>query len=112
MLGSIPFELPDALSRKVLNALKADPRTVELRALAPHFYAMGAHMIESLNDDELLEVLTETFSKRAREIADQAGNTGGSMREGGEFLRGLDEDERMCEFTRVMVMKIGHANNV
>jgi GINS complex subunit 3 len=108
MLSSISFELPSSLSPHVLNALKADPRTVELRALAPHFYALGAHMIEQFGHDELLDVLSESYGRRAREIADMAGGKGGSGvgREGGEFLRGLDEDERACEFAVFFLIEI------
>ena len=42
-----------------MNALKADPKTVELRALAPHFYALGARILDLFEDDELADVLTE-----------------------------------------------------
>lgn len=75
------------------NALKADPRTVELRSLAPHFYALGARLLDLFEDDELADVLTETFRKRAGEIADMAYNSR-NVGEGADFLRGLDEDER------------------
>jgi len=50
---------PSALAPRVLNALKADPRTVDLRALAPHFYNLGARNLELYEDDEMIEVLSE-----------------------------------------------------
>ena len=37
---------------------------------------------------------TQTFKKRASEIADHAHNPRGALGEGAEFLRGLDETER------------------
>ncbi|KAF1991961.1 DNA replication complex GINS protein PSF3 [Aulographum hederae CBS 113979] len=90
----ITLDLPTALAPRVLNALKADPRTVDLRALAPHFYALSARMLELFEDDELVEVLTETFKARSASIADQAHNPRGALGDGADFLRGLDENER------------------
>ncbi|PGG99389.1 GINS complex subunit 3 [Blastomyces parvus] len=89
--------MPSALSEKVLNALKADPRTVDLRSLAPHFYRLGARMLELVEEEEMVDVLMETFKKRAMEIADHAHNSRGALGDGVEFLRGLDETERQCE---------------
>lgn len=56
---NVTLDLPDSLSHKVLNALKADARTVELRALAPHFYALGTRILELFEDEELSDVLSE-----------------------------------------------------
>ena len=39
---------------------------------------------------------TQTFKKRAAEIADHAHNVRGALGEGADFLRGLDEMERQC----------------
>ncbi|KAB2575386.1 DNA replication complex GINS protein PSF3 [Lasiodiplodia hormozganensis] len=88
------LDLPAALSARVMNALKADPRTVDLRALAPHFYALGARMLELFEEEEMGEILAETFKARAKVIADQAHNPRGALGEGADFLRGLDENER------------------
>lgn len=38
--------------------------------------------------------LSQTFKKRAAEIADQAHNSRNALGEGAEFMRGLDETER------------------
>lgn len=90
----------------MLNALKADPKSVDLRAQAQHFYALGARILDLFEEDEILDVLTETFRVRAAEIGDHAKNAGGRGAAGGigggagvgtegvEFLRGLDEWER------------------
>ncbi|KAJ9257423.1 hypothetical protein DTO207G8_2177 [Paecilomyces variotii] len=90
----VTLDLPSALSERVMNALKADPRTVDLRNLAPHFYSLGVRILELFEEEEMVDILTDTFKKRAAEIADHAHNPRGALGEGAEFLRGLDETER------------------
>ncbi|OKL59863.1 DNA replication complex GINS protein psf3 [Talaromyces atroroseus] len=90
----VTLDLPSALSERVLNALKANPRTVDLRALAPHFYSLGIRVLELFEEEEMADILSDTFRKRAAEIADHAHNSRGALGEGVEFLRGLDETER------------------
>lgn len=92
------LDLPVALSARVMNALKADPRMVDLRALAPHFYALGARMLELFEEEEMGEILADSFKSRAKVIADQAHNPRGALGEGADFMRGLDENERQCKF--------------
>lgn len=85
-----------------MNALKADPKSVDLRAQAQNFYAFAARILDLFEDDDMLDVLTETFRVRAAEIGDHAANAGSANRTGGggvgndgvEFLRALDEMER------------------
>lgn len=55
----LTLDPPAALSPRVLNALKADPRTVDLRALAPHFYNLGARILELFDDDDMIDVLSD-----------------------------------------------------
>jgi GINS complex subunit 3 len=55
----VTLDPPAALSPRVLNALKADPKTVDLRALAPHFYNLGARILELFEEEEMIEVLSE-----------------------------------------------------
>jgi len=88
------LDLPNTLSQRVINALKADPKTVDLRAQAQQFYALAARMLELFDEEEIVDVLTETFRKRAAEIADQAHNSRSVLGNGAEFMRGLDETER------------------
>ncbi|MCJ1357689.1 MAG: DNA replication protein [Icmadophila ericetorum] len=90
----VDTDLPTAIAPRVVNALKADPKTVELRAQATHFYEFAARVLDIHDRDDIVDVLTETFKVRAAEIADQAHNTQGALGEGVEFLRGLDEMER------------------
>jgi hypothetical protein len=49
--------MPDALSERVMNALKADPRTLDLRALAPHFYNLSERILELFEEEEMVDVL-------------------------------------------------------
>ncbi|KAL1973389.1 hypothetical protein VTN31DRAFT_6024 [Thermomyces dupontii] len=90
----VTLDLPLALSERVMNALKADPRTVDLRALAPHFYGLGVRILELFEEEEMVDILSDTFKKRAAAIADHAHNPRGALGDGVEFLRGLDEMER------------------
>jgi len=78
----------------VINALKADPKTVDLRAQALHFYSLGARIMELFDDQDVLDTLLNTFKSRAAEIADQAHNPRGALGDGADFLRGLEETER------------------
>ncbi|KAJ5570094.1 uncharacterized protein N7459_009524 [Penicillium hispanicum] len=92
----VQLDMPDALSERVMNALKADPRTVDLRALAPHFYSLSERVLELFEEEDMVDVLSDTFKTRAAEIADHAHNPRGAVGEGVDFLRGLDETERQC----------------
>ncbi|EDN03675.1 predicted protein [Histoplasma mississippiense (nom. inval.)] len=55
----VTLDLPSALSEKVMNALKADPRTVDLRSLAPHFYRLGVRILQLFEEEEMVDVLME-----------------------------------------------------
>ncbi|MCJ1278600.1 DNA replication protein [Puttea exsequens] len=92
------LDLPASLSQRVLNALEADPRTVDLRAQCGHFYGLAEKVLELVGTEEESEavvgVLSETFQRRAREIGNHANNLRGALGEGADFLRGLDEMER------------------
>ncbi|WPH00128.1 Hypothetical protein R9X50_00295100 [Acrodontium crateriforme] len=91
------MEMPTALGQRVMNALRADAKSVDLRAQAQWFYGLGERMLFLFEDDEMVDVLTNTFKKRAHEIADKAQNTRG-VQQGGDsndFVMGLDETERL-----------------
>ena len=53
------LDFPAPLQQRVINALKADPKTVDLRAQAPHFYALGARIMELFDDRTVLDTLLE-----------------------------------------------------
>lgn len=53
------LDLPDALSERVMNALKADPRTIDLRSLAPHFYSLTERTLELFEEEEMVDILID-----------------------------------------------------
>lgn len=55
----VTLDFPAPMQQRVLNALKADPNSVDLRAQAPFFYALGARILELFEDDEVVDVLIE-----------------------------------------------------
>ena len=108
------MELPASVSDRVLNALKANPKTVDLSYQTPYFYKLAALALELFEEDEIVEILTEvrlipppdghskltqlqTFKARAAEIADHAHNSRGALGEGLDSPRGLDELEKQCK---------------
>ncbi len=52
-----------------------------------------------------MDDIEKTFKKRAAEIADHAHNPRGAVGDGADFLRGLDETERIRELymTRIVI---------
>ena len=58
----VTLDIPDALAERVMNALKAEPRTVDLRALAPHFYTLSERILEIFEEEEMVDVLIDVFS--------------------------------------------------
>ena len=59
----VKLELPASLAPRVLNALKADARTVDLRALAPHFYELAARVLELEEDEDVIEELSDVLTE-------------------------------------------------
>jgi GINS complex subunit 3 len=53
------IDLPASLSSRVMNALKADARTVDLRGQAAHFFTLGARMLELFEEEEMADVLSD-----------------------------------------------------
>ena len=99
----VTLDLPPSLAPRVMNALKADPKSVDLRVLSQNYYSLGMRMLELFEEEEVCDVLTNSWKTRAAEISDHASNAGQGNRGGGggvgsadgvEFLRGLDDSER------------------
>lgn len=98
----ITLDLPPSLSPRVMNALKADPKSVDLRSLAANFYGLAERILELFEEEDVCDVLLETWRVRAGEVGDHAVSTGAGAKGGGgagggegvEFLRGLSEEER------------------
>ncbi|KAI1002695.1 hypothetical protein K3495_g5504 [Podosphaera aphanis] len=90
----VTLDVPPCLAPRVMNALKADPLSVDIRALAQNFYGLGARILELFEDDEICDVLMRTWQARAAEIGDHASHAGAMQRHGSDFLKGLDEAEK------------------
>ena len=55
----VTLDFPTPLAQRVLDALRADPKSVDLRQQAPHFYALAAKVLDLFEDDEVVDVLVE-----------------------------------------------------
>lgn len=59
------LDMPPALGQRVMNALRADPKSVDLRAQAQWFYGLGERMLELFEEEETVDVLTDVrFSSK------------------------------------------------
>ncbi|KAI4215855.1 MAG: hypothetical protein LQ351_001843 [Letrouitia transgressa] len=87
-------DLPASLSTRVLNALRADPRTVDLRAIEPYFYEGVVRLLDLFEEDEIGDLVGQAWVARSQKVGDSAVGRG-TGEEG--WLRGLEEWERSCE---------------
>lgn len=55
------LDMPPALSSRVMNALRADPKSVELRAQAQFFYGLAERMLYLFDEEEMVEILTDVM---------------------------------------------------
>ena len=62
----ITLDIPTALAPRIQNALKADPRTVELRSLATHFYGLGERVLGLFEEEGLCDVLINVGREACR----------------------------------------------
>lgn len=53
------LDMPTALGPRVMNALRADPKSVDIRAQAQFFYGMGERMLELFDEEEVADVLSD-----------------------------------------------------
>lgn len=53
------LDLPASISPRVLAALKAGPKTVDLRQLASHYYDLAARVLDLFEEEEIVDVLSE-----------------------------------------------------
>ncbi|TLS24313.1 hypothetical protein PpBr36_08929 [Pyricularia pennisetigena] len=111
----VSLNLPTPLADDVIQALKADPRSVPLRDRSPHFFSLSTRVLDLFEERDLAAVLRKSFVVRAGDVglhARKVGGAGGGSNAGGrgkdddkgsniglggqseEFLRGLDEWER------------------
>lgn len=76
-------------SAKVLNALKSDPSSVDLRLLSAVYFRLAEQWLALMNAPYLAKVLIESFKKRSTNIADLATNSR-NTHDASEFLHRLD----------------------
>lgn len=69
----VTLDLPPALAPRVQNALKANPCTVDLRSLASHYYSLGERILGLLEEDELVDILSEVANSSPEEGWDSLG---------------------------------------
>jgi hypothetical protein len=53
------LDMPQALGQRVMNALRADPRSVDIRAQAQSFYGLAERMLDLFEEEEMVEVLLD-----------------------------------------------------
>lgn len=53
----VTLDFPASLQTRVIHALEADPKSVDIRSQAPHYYALGAKVLELFEDDQIVEIL-------------------------------------------------------
>lgn len=62
------LDMPAALGPRVINALKADPKSVDIKAQARWFYGLGERMLDLFDEEEMTDVLNDV-STAAQETA-------------------------------------------
>lgn len=53
------LDMPAALGPRVINALKADPKSVDIKAQARWFYGLGERMLDLFDEEEMTDVLND-----------------------------------------------------
>ncbi|KAG5440313.1 hypothetical protein PCANB_001883 [Pneumocystis canis] len=91
----IDIGFPNTMSLRVRNALKACPQNVDLRTFSTHYYLFAEKILSLISDKEF------TFKSRISLIADHAHTPHNALTEEIEFIRNLDDTERMF-------FRIGH----
>lgn len=86
------LEEPDFISSKVLNAIKADPRSVDLHSIMSNYYTLIEKWAGIYSDAALAEIAMAMLKERALEIDNYASNT--SKHVNSPFLYSLDEFEK------------------
>lgn len=83
---------PDFISAKVLNAIRADPKSVDLHRIMANYYKVCEKWAGMFNEKELIDVVMIMLKERAMEIDNYASNTVKHVST--PFLLSLDEFEK------------------
>ncbi|ODV82297.1 DNA replication complex GINS protein PSF3 [Suhomyces tanzawaensis NRRL Y-17324] len=89
----IDLSEPEFISSRVLNAIKTNPRTVDLRKLLRNYYKLVEKWGTFFNEPSLIEIIMTMLKERAFEINNFASNTNKLMNN--DFTYTLDEFERI-----------------
>ncbi|KAK0557923.1 DNA replication protein [Tilletia horrida] len=68
----LQLHVPKPYTGRVRAALDANPRSVNLRNLNPNWYAVAARMGPLMDDSELVDAISTTYSARLPQIYEQA----------------------------------------
>ena len=74
---SVTLDLPSFLAPRVLNALKAGPRAVDLRVLATHFYGGTSRVLELFEEDDIADVVETVRDSCGKRDLSRARSGGG-----------------------------------
>lgn len=88
---SVPFvELltPDMFSPKVINAIKADPTSLDLHAINSYFYALALKWISLFSDREFADIVTTLLLERSQAINNHASSVSVEFKSSLDSVRG------------------------
>lgn len=91
--GFIDLIPPEALNKKVINAIKTSSISLDVHSISQHYYALVEKWGKLFSDKELVEVVSQMLKERADEINNHAQNLRGVQQES-SFLYSLDEFEK------------------
>lgn len=96
---AVPFvELlpPEIFSTKVINAIKADPVTIDLHSISSHFLTLSLKWISLFGEEDLASICSSMILSRALEINAHASsiNVVSAIDIASLFLLTLDESEK------------------
>lgn len=63
---------PETFTNKVINAIKADPVSLDLHSINPHFYSLAIKWINLFSDKDLAKIVSDLLLKRAQVINSHA----------------------------------------
>lgn len=89
----INIQDPQIFSTKVMNALKTDPASVDIRALSPVWFSLANKWIDLYNEDDFADVVHYAFQERASVLSDISQSSSRSVQQHHDFVEKLDSTE-------------------
>lgn len=90
---------PEVFSNKVLNALKSDPKSVDLHTRCSVFFWLAERWISIFGDEDLADTIMKALRSRAVEVSDIAHSQRGLLGDASEIMFKLDDFENKSEWT-------------